>query len=86
MGLVVETGAADMDRWRVVDETFFLGVAVEAGHCAEPPCNRGPGSSPLLEQPTEQLDVSPAHAEEANAAVSAEGQGTGAGPWRKRHG
>ncbi len=71
--LVVDAGPADMHRRGVGDETFFLGVAVEAGHGAEP-TGDGRCRPPLgLELSAEGLDVAAADLEQPEVTVLAEG-------------
>jgi len=43
VGLVVQLGAPHVGRWRDPDQAFLFGVRLEAGHCAQPAGDRGPG-------------------------------------------
>jgi hypothetical protein len=42
---VIQTGSSDVHRGRYRDESFLFGVAVEAGDRAQPPRDRGPGTT-----------------------------------------
>ena len=57
MGLVVHPWAADMNGRRMGDEAFLFGVAVQAGHGAQPSGDSGPGPTPSFEVAPEGLDV-----------------------------
>ena len=72
MGLVVDPWPADMDCWRMGDEAFLLGVAVEAGHGAQPSGDGGRGPTPSLELSSEGLDIAPADLEQPQMALIAE--------------
>ncbi|HET9061576.1 MAG TPA: hypothetical protein VFN61_16810 [Acidimicrobiales bacterium] len=43
VALVAQAGAADVYRWGRADQALLFGVAVEAGHGAEPARHGGPG-------------------------------------------
>ena len=73
VGLVVDPGSADMYRRRVVDQALFFGVAVEAGHGAQPSGDGGGRSSSSFEVAPEGLDVAAADLEKAQVALVAEG-------------
>ena len=64
MGLVVDPGSADMDRWGVGDQTFLFGVAVEAGHGAQSPGDGRRCPTLSFELPSEGLDVASPDLEE----------------------
>jgi hypothetical protein len=57
VGLVVQAGSPHVRSRGDRDEAFLFGVAVEAGHRAEPAGDRGPGSAQGLEVAGEALDV-----------------------------
>src|SRR5207237_4156488 len=83
--LVIEPRSPDVDRRRVVDETFLLGVAIQAGDRAEPPGHRRPGppfrfeitaldvETPSSEQP-EVTGRTPVHELPQSQRVSLAGQ------------
>jgi hypothetical protein len=73
VGLVVEARAPNMSRGRPLQQAFLLGVAVEARHRAQTACHCRQGASTGFEVSREALDVSPAHAEQAEAALLAPG-------------
>ena len=68
--LVVKTRTADMDRRRVVDETFLFGIAIQTGDRAQPPGQRGPGLSFGFEMTGEALDVAPPSREQPEVMVA----------------
>jgi len=70
--LVVDAGTAHMYRWGVGDEAFLLGVAVEAGHGAQPPGDRRCRPTVRLESPAEGLDVAAVHLEQLEVPSAAE--------------
>jgi hypothetical protein len=57
VGLVVQAGAAHMRRRRDRDQALLFGVAVEAGHGAQPAGDGGPGPAQGLEVTGETLDI-----------------------------
>lgn len=69
---VVDPRAADMDRRGVGNQAFLLGVAVEAGHGAQPPGDRRCRPIVRLELPSERFDVTAADLEQTQVAVIAE--------------
>ncbi len=71
MGFVVQPGAADVHRRGMVEQFFLDGVAVEAGHRAQPARHRGPGPADGLQRPAEGFDVGPAGVEEPQAVRGA---------------
>jgi hypothetical protein len=73
VGLVVKARAPNMSRWRPLQHAFLFGVAVEARHRAQAACDRRSGTPSSLEVPTEALDVSPAHGEQAQMMLLAPG-------------
>ncbi len=73
VGLVVDPWAADIDCGRVGDESFLFGVAVEAGHGAESPGDRGRRPTLGFELTAEGLDVASSDLEQLEAAPPAEG-------------
>ena len=86
VGLVVDPWPADMDRRRMGDEAFLFGVAVEAGHGAQPSGDGGRRPTSGLEVPSEGLDVASADLEQAQVALVAERPRTDEGPTRRRRG
>ena len=65
VGLVVDPGSADVHGRGVLDHAFFLGVAVEADHRAQPATDRGAGLAAVLEITGEALDVDSMDVEQA---------------------
>jgi hypothetical protein len=65
VGLVVDSGAADVHRRRVLDHAFFFGVAVEADDRAQPARHRRPGLAAVFELAGEAFDVDAANLEQA---------------------
>lgn len=57
VGLVVQTGLADVDRGRVLDDALLDRVAVEAGDGAQPTRDGGSRPSSDLQVPGERFDV-----------------------------
>ena len=53
----------------VVDDAFFLGVAVEPGDRRQTPADRRSRPAPFFEFPREHLDVGAAHVEELQAVA-----------------
>ena len=74
MGLVVEAGPADMSCRGAFEQTFLFGVAVEAGHGAQPPGDRRPSAAALLEIAGVALDIRSADGEQAKAVFVAPGE------------
>lgn len=73
MGLVVESRSADVGRRRALEQPLLLGMAVEAGHCAQPTGDRCPGASAGLQVAGEGLDVRTARREQADVVLLAPG-------------
>ena len=61
---------AHMQSRGVGQQPFFLGVAVEAGHRAQPAGDRRPGPAPTLKPPGELLDVNPPCPEPVQVVIS----------------
>jgi len=61
VALVVQAGAAYMDRWRSANQALLFGIALEPGDGAEPAGHGRPGTPSLFQGPGVQLDVRPAH-------------------------
>lgn len=57
MGLVVDSWSTDMHGGRVLDDPFFLGVAVEADDGGQPASDRGACATSVFEVTGEALDV-----------------------------
>ena len=72
VGLVVDAGTAHVYRWGVGDEAFLFGVAVEAGHGAQPPGDRRCRPAVRLESPAEGLDVAAVRLEQLEVPSAAE--------------
>src|SRR5437868_503244 len=62
-----------MHGWRLVDESFLFGVAVEAGDGAQPAGDRGAGTPGRFEVAAERFDVRTAGIEQADASRDAVG-------------
>jgi hypothetical protein len=73
VGLVVDPGPADMHRRRMGDQAFLLGVAVEAGHRAQPSGDRRGRPTLRLKFAAEGFDVAAADFEQLQMASVAEG-------------
>jgi hypothetical protein len=84
--LVVDAGTADVDGRGVGDEAFLLGVAVEAGHRAQPSGDRGRRPTVCLQLASERLDVAAADLEQLEVPSGRRTQRTGAGPGCRRRG
>jgi hypothetical protein len=65
MGFVVQAGSPHMGRRRDRNQVFLFGVAVEAGHGAQPAGDRGPRPAQGLEVAGEVLDVNATRPEHA---------------------
>lgn len=72
MGFVVNPWAADMDCRRMGDQAFLFGVAIEAGHGAQPSGDGGGGPAPSLQVASEGLDIATPDLEESEVAFGAE--------------
>lgn len=73
VGLVIDPGPADVDCRRVGDQAFLFGIAVEAGHGAESPGDRGRSSASAFELTAEGFDVTSANLEQLEVALVTEG-------------
>ena len=71
VGLVVETGAADVDGRRADNQALLFGVAVEAGDGAEATGDGGPSPAGRFERSGEHLDVDPGDGEEGKVSLRA---------------
>jgi hypothetical protein len=71
MGLVVDTRPADVHRWRVVDDAFLFGVAVEADNGAQAAGDGGACASAVFEIAGKALDVDAAHVEQLSIVLPA---------------
>ncbi len=56
------------------DESFFFGVAVEAGHGGQSTSNRGSGASPIFQVSSEDLDIGTENEEHVELMVVARDQ------------
>jgi hypothetical protein len=72
-GLVVQSGSTHMRRRRHRDLALLFGVAVEAGHSAQPASDRGPGPTQRLEVAGEALDVGTTRPEHGHPVFGAPG-------------
>jgi len=73
VGLVVQPRPPDVRGWRVLEEFFLDGVAVEPGDGAQPAGDRGAGPSPGLQVAGEAFDVGAADGEQGQGADPAPG-------------
>lgn len=73
VGFVVEAGPTDVHGGRVVEQAFFLGVAVEAGDGAEATGDGGPGAAAGFKVSGEALDVNTAYGKESQTAIDTPG-------------
>jgi hypothetical protein len=73
VGLVVQAGSPHVCRRGDRDQAFLFGVAVEAGHGAQPAGDCGPGSAERLEVAGEALDVGAARPEHGHSVFGAPG-------------
>src|SRR5664280_2169813 len=73
MGFVIDPRSTDVDGWRVGDQAFLLGVAVEAGHGAQSPTDGGRCPTPSFQLPSVGLDVASPDLKETQVALIAEG-------------
>ena len=73
VGFVVDPGPANVHRRRMGDQAFLFGVAVEAGHGAQPPGDGGRRPSPSFQVASVGLDVASADLEQAQVALVAAG-------------
>jgi hypothetical protein len=64
MRLIVQPGAANVRRRRVIEELFLDGLLVEASDGAQPTGHSGPGTATCLQFPGERLDVGTADGEQ----------------------
>ena len=71
VGLIVQAGPADMDRRGMIEEILLYGVAVEAGHGAQPPRHRRPSPATVFKVAAEGFDVGASGLEEMQAVVGA---------------
>jgi hypothetical protein len=73
VGLVVQAGSTHMRSRRDRDQALLFGVAVEAGHGAQPAGDRGPRSAQGLEVAGEALDVGAPRPEHRHPVFGAPG-------------
>ena len=73
VGLVVQPRPPDVRGWRVLEEFFLDGVAVEPGDGAQPAGSRGAGPSLGLQVAGEAFDVGAADGEQGQGADPAPG-------------
>jgi hypothetical protein len=73
VGLAVDARSADVNRRRVLDDAFFLGVAIEADDRAQPASDRGPGLAAVFEIAGEAFDVDAAHVAQVMEVLPAPG-------------
>ena len=73
VGLVVDPGSADVHGRGVLDDAFFLGVAVEADHGAQAAADGGAGLAAIFEVAGEAFDVDSADVEQVPVVLPAPG-------------
>src|SRR5438309_5006860 len=86
MRLVIQPRAPDMDRRRVLDHTFLLGIAKEAGDRAQAPRHRRPGLPFRFKITGETLDVDPPSSEQPKRDGQNTNWRTAGGPTRRPRG
>src|SRR5664280_2829502 len=73
VGFVIDPGSTDVNRRRVGDKAFLLGIAVEAGHSAQSATDGGRCPTPSFQLPSVGLDVASPDLEETQVVLIAEG-------------
>src|SRR5665213_3948681 len=69
VGFVIDPRSTDVNRRRVGDEAFLLGVAVEAGHGGESATDGGRCPTPGFQLPSVALDVASPDLEETQVCL-----------------